>query len=272
MQVSNIYRNVRCALVALSTTLPQQKRRSAMKFGYLKCAAVALVASMMFAGTTNASVIVDAGSVFNWTISMPTPVGDGSEGLVGTTLSISNVSGNSDNNPQAIDLGPGDGSGSFGIRGALHQENISAIGTTPQNDGGVIATSIDSHFSYDPNDASISNLFGPGEDVGAATSTEAALSTHAFAAFSQTSFGSYLQATTVVLGAAPQTIDVAYIVVKADAEISVAGEVATSGRAGSASKQAADFTFSLLIPEPTTTAMISVGLMMLGASRNRRSV
>ncbi len=270
MQVSNIYRNVRCALVALSTTLPQQKRRSAMKFGYLKCAAVALVASMMFAGTTNASVIVDAGSVFNWTISMPTPVGDGSEGLVGTTLSISNVSGNSDNNPQAIDLGPGDGSGSFGIRGALHQENISAIGTTPQNDGGVIATSIDSHFSYDPDDASISNLFGPGEEVGAATSTEAALSTHAFAAFSQTSFGSYLQATTVVLGAAPQTIDVAYIVGKADAEISVAGEVATSGRAGSASKQAADFTFTL-IPEPATTAMIGVGLMMLGASRNRRS-
>ena len=271
MQVSNIYRNVRCALVALSTTLPQQKRRSAMKFGYLKCAAVALVASMMFAGTTNASVIVDAGSVFNWTISMPTPVGDGSEGLVGTTLSISNVSGNSDNNPQAIDLGPGDGSGSFGIRGALHQENISAIGTTPQNDGGVIATSIDSHFSYDPNDASISNLFGPGEDVGAATSSaEAALSTHAFAAFSQTSFGSYLQATTVVLGAAPQTIDVAYIVGKADSEISVAGEVATSGRAGSASKQAADFTFTL-IPEPATTAMIGVGLMMLGASRNRRS-
>ena len=243
-----------------------------MKFQYLKCAAVALVASMMITGTTNATVTLDSGSVFNWTISMPTPVGDGSEGLLGTTLSISNVSGNSDNNPQAIDLGPGDGSGSFGIRGALHQENISAIGTTPQNDGGVIATSIDSHFSYDPADASISNLFGPGEDVGAAASSaEAALSTHAFAAFSQTSFGSYLQATTVVLGAAPQTIDVAYLVFKANDfwDIRVAGEVATSGRAGSAPKQAFDIN---LFPEPTTTAMISVGLMMLGASRNRRSV
>ncbi len=271
MQVSNIYRNVRCALVALLTTSPQQKRRSAMKFGYLKCATVALVASIMFTGTTNASVIVDAGSVFNWTISMPTPVGDGSEGLVSTTLSLTNVSGNSDNNPQAIDLGNGTGAGSFGIRGALHQENISAIGTTPQNDGGSIATAIDSHFQYDPNNSSISNLFGPGEDVGAAgSSAEAAITTHAFAAFSQTSFGSYLQATTVVLGAAAQTIDVAYLVGKADSEISVAGEVATSGRAGSASKQVADFTFTL-IPEPATTAMIGVGLMMLGASRNRRS-
>jgi hypothetical protein len=225
----------------------------------------------MFTGTTNASVIVDAGSVFNWTISMPTPVGDGSEGLVSTTLSLTNVSGNSDNNPQAIDLGNGTGAGSFGIRGALHQENISAIGTTPQNDGGSIATAIDSHFQYDPNNSSISNLFGPGEDVGAAgSSAEAAITTHAFAAFSQTSFGSYLQATTVVLGAAAQTIDVAYLVGKADSEISVAGEVATSGRAGSASKQVADFTFTL-IPEPATTAMIGVGLMMLGASRNRRS-
>ncbi|MBH05917.1 MAG: hypothetical protein CMJ20_06315, partial [Phycisphaeraceae bacterium] len=96
-------------------------------------------------------------------------------------------------------------------------------------------------------------------------------STHAFAAFSQTSFGSYLQATTVVLGAAPQTIDVAYLVFKANDfwDIRVTGEVATSGRAGSAPKQAFDIN---LFPEPTTTAMISVGLMMLGASRNRRSV
>tara|TARA_Y100000588_G_scaffold79343_1_gene82958 strand:- start:129 stop:326 length:198 start_codon:yes stop_codon:yes gene_type:complete len=54
---------------------------------------------MMITGTTNASVILDSGSVFNWTISMPTPVGDGSEGLLGTTLSVSNISGNPDNNP-----------------------------------------------------------------------------------------------------------------------------------------------------------------------------
>ena len=91
---------------------------------------VLLAAVLGMTVSASAQFTVHSGGIFDWVISNPTPVGDGSESLVSFILTIV---GDATNVPQAFDSRA---SSLGGINGQLHQEHgpiLGAAGETPVN-------------------------------------------------------------------------------------------------------------------------------------------
>jgi len=76
-----------------------------------------LVAVLVIGSSAGANILVHDGTTFDWEITTPTAVGDGSENLVAFVLRVVNMTADSDKNPNAIDAArdPNTGGGFDGI-------------------------------------------------------------------------------------------------------------------------------------------------------------
>ncbi|MAE59891.1 MAG: hypothetical protein CMJ49_00890 [Planctomycetaceae bacterium] len=175
--------------------------------------------------SASAQFTVHSGGIFDWVISNPTSVGDGSESLVSFILTIV---GDATNVPQAFDSRA---SSLGGINGPLHQEHgpvLGVAGETPV-DGTTFATDIDTHFLLDGIPHAFDSGTGAPQEDYLVNSFEAPLTGGALAAFATTSFGSFLTMTATKTGAAPATWDLAQVVVPANSVVNVNGQVANDG-------------------------------------------
>ena len=233
-----------------------------MKFGkFFVIAAILGIAVGASAQTT-----VHSGNIFDWVISDPVAVGDGSESLCMVILSIVNNTGDASNNPQAFDS---KASSFWGIIGNLHQEDSYMLAiATPVNDT-VISAAIDTHFLLDgiPH-AFDSGTGAPQESGGVSASAEAETTGGSLGSLVDTSFGSQLTATFTLTGAVGDTMQLAQIVTPNGSDITVVADVATSTGVKDVTAQ---FTFTqacgTVIPTP---AALPMGLMGLALIRRRR--
>ena len=153
---------------------------------------------------------VFAGSTYQAFVMNPTLVGT-NEDLVAFDLYVTNITGNTDFNPDAFDSSS---PGLTGIQGQFHQHYSTALGspTTPTLDP-VYGTPIDTHFLFGSSDVLLS-ITAPTEDVGVAASTEPSDATPPFDVTAETSFGSLLTGTFAVdKTIAAETWQLAHIVI-----------------------------------------------------------
>ena len=236
-----------------------------MKFGkFFVIAAILGIAVGASAQTT-----VYSGNIFDWVISDPVAVGDGSENLCMVILSIVNNTGDANNNPQAFDSKASGYSGISSPSDRLHQEHSAVMGgagETPVNDT-PLSTAIDTHFLlYNVNHAFDSGSGAPEEGYYPMTnSAEAETTGGALGPLVDTSFGSFLTATFTLTGAVGNTMQLAQIVTPSN-PISVQAQVATSL---GVKDDTAQFTFTpdCVIPTPAALPMGLVGLALI---RRRR--
>ncbi len=234
-----------------------------MKFGkFFVIAAILGIAVGASAQTT-----VYSGNIFDWVISDPVAVGDGSENLCMVILSIVNNTGDANNNPQAFDSKASGYSGISSPSDRLHQEHspiLGAAGKTPVNDT-ALSTAIDTHFLLNGvNHAFDSGSGAPQEDY-LTNSAEAETTGGALGPLVDTNFGSFLTATFTLTGAVGNTMQLAQIVTPSN-PISVQAQVATSL---GVKDDTAQFTFTpdCVIPTPAALPMGLVGLALI---RRRR--
>ena len=235
-----------------------------MKYGKL----FVLVAVLGMAVGASAQTTVHSGNIFDWVISDPICVGDGSENLVAVVLSIVNNSGDANNNPQAFDSKASSFAGIRSPGNMLHQEHSIALSDDTPDDVGNFATAIDTHFILDGVPHAFDSLTGAPEEDYLSPSLEAPLAPIPFDAFSNRSFGNSLTMTATRTGAVGNVWDLAYIVVPDGSAVFVQGQVATS--AGQ-KDTTAEFTFNPTKEVIPTPAALPMGLMGLALIRRRRS-
>ena len=192
------------------------------------------------AAISNAQTTVHASTLFDWVISPPVHVGNGSENLVNFTLSIVNLTGDPDFNPQAFDS---KATGFRGITGMLHQQDSVSLDTkTPTNrDGGLYSTDIDTHFLLNGRHfIALIGIGDPEEDRGVSPSAEPTNAFHIVNPFAETTFGSFLTTTLALNEVATDTWDFARIVVPNNTYVSVNGVAAS---ADGHKDSVVDFTF-----------------------------
>jgi hypothetical protein len=154
----------------------------------MKRIAVMLLAVALLTGIASADTLVFTGAVYDAFITVPVPVGDGSESLIAFDLYFVNKG---DTN-KAFDTFDDQSNPAFtGITGALHQQDGPALlAWTPTMSQTAFATALDSHFIT--LDANLINVVAPNETRGLAPSTEAVDAASPFTAFGAVSFGDYM--------------------------------------------------------------------------------
>ena len=241
----------------------------------MKVGKLLVFAAILSLATGASAAVVNTGVDFEWSVENCTAVGDGSEGLIGFTLRVTNISGLSAKNPQAFDGAPDPNNppGQSGITtpagDLLHNEQYvtKAYTVTPSLTiwnvtWGIPASPIDSYFNL--LDASLASVFAPAEPAAATPSAEAS-----FYAGDWTGFNNQLTGTFGLKGTnASATWDLAYLAVPDGTTVRVDAQIAGADGV----KEDFDFTFVATcgappIPLPAALPLGFAGLLF--ATRRR---
>ena len=162
-----------------------------------KFASILLAVSLLAASAQAGTMTIWTGSIYQIDMEFTELVGDGSESLQKSVLTVTNISGDGSYDPNVFD-GVAPSAGYTGFTGLMHQQ---AIGSSPTLDvetigveDNVTATDIDSHFMVLSGDLSI--VTAPSETTLVAPSAEASDATGFYAGapffLAGTSFGDSL--------------------------------------------------------------------------------
>ncbi|MEM1109981.1 MAG: PEP-CTERM sorting domain-containing protein [Planctomycetota bacterium] len=228
-----------------------------------------VAATLAGLGSTQASAqtALFTGTSFEVSISDFVGVGDGSENLVSTTVSVTNLTGEPVFNPSVF---------TASFSGPLHQEQVqftpvAPVTTTPLADsatalvGGDSLSPIDTAFLLTSDDVLLA-LTAPNEEEITAVSAEASTLTFGgITGFSQLLEGSF-SIEDALNPATLATVDLAQLVFSADDSI-LFDFVIAGGEPGNTTSDTGSVIIA--VPEPTSLALLSLASLALAGRRRK---